>query len=84
MDAQKIRKEEKQLVLKRVPPGDRWSPVDGDTKLILPNLTEGLEYIYQRDNHRDFHLAALDGKVYAVEEIEVAPPPPKTFNLYGE
>ena len=52
--------------------------------MVLPSLTEGLEYIYQRDGHRDFHLAALDGKVYAVEEVEVAPPPPKTFNLYGE
>jgi hypothetical protein len=77
-------KEQKDLVLQRVPPGDQWSPVDGDTKVILPSLTEGLEYIYQRDGHRDFHLAALDGKVYTVEEVEIAPPPPKTFNLYGE
>ena len=52
--------------------------------MVLPTLTEGLEYIYLRDGHRDCHLAALDGKVYAVQEVEVAPPPPKTFNLYGE
>ena len=52
--------------------------------MILPSLTEGLEYIYQRDGHRDYHLAALDGKVYAVNEVEVAPPPPKKFDLYGE
>ena len=77
-------KEQKDLVLQRVPPGDQWSPVSGDTKMVLPTLTEGLEYIYQRDGHRDFHLAALDVNVYAVEEVEVAPPPPKTFNLYGE
>ena len=77
-------KEQKELVLQRVPPGDQWSPITGDTNMVLPTLTEGLEYIYQRDGHRDFHLAALDGKVYAVEEVEVAPPPPKTFNLYGE
>ena len=77
-------KEQKDLVLQRVPPGDQWSPTTGDTNKVLPSLTEGLEYIYQRDGHRDFHLAALDGKVYAVEEVEVAPPPPKTFNLYGE
>ena len=79
-----IKKEEKQLVLQRVPPGDRWSPSTGDTGMVLPNLTEGLEYIFQRDGQRDFHLAALDGKVYAVNEIEVAAPPPKKFNLYGE
>ena len=77
-------KEQKDLVLQRVPPGDQWSPVNGDTNIILPSLTEGLEYIFQRDGVRDFHLAALDGKVYAVKEVEVAPPPPKTFNLYGE
>ena len=79
-----VKKEQKDLVLQRVPPGDRWSPVEGDTKMILPSLTEGLEYIFQRDGQRDFHLAALDGKVYAVNEIEVAAPPPKKFNLYGE
>ena len=77
-------KEQKDLVLQRVPPGDQWSPVNGDTDMVLPTLTEGLEYIFQRDGQRDFHLAALDGKVYAVSEIEIAPPPPKTFNLYGE
>jgi len=77
-------KEQKELVLQRVPPGDQWSPVEGDTRMVLPSLTEGLEYIFQRDGQRDFHLAALDGKVYAVSEIEVAPPPPKKFNLYGE
>ena len=52
--------------------------------MVLPSLTDALEYIYQREGHRDFHLAALDGKVYAVEEVEVTPEPPKTFNLYGE
>jgi len=82
--AEKIIEEQKDLVLKRVPPGDQWSPISGDTKKILPSLTEGLEYIYQRDGQRDFHLAALDGKVYAVNEISVDAPPPKTFNLYGE
>jgi hypothetical protein len=81
---EKIKEEKKDLVLERVPPGDRWTPVSGDTKMVLPSLTDALEYIYQREGHRDFHLAALDGKVYAVEEVEVTPEPPKTFNLYGE
>tara|TARA_B110000858_G_C17717117_1_gene433439 strand:- start:737 stop:988 length:252 start_codon:yes stop_codon:yes gene_type:complete len=82
--AEKIIEEQKDLVLQRVPPGDRWSPVTGDTNKILPSLTDGLEYIYQRDEQRDFHLAALDGKVYAINQITKDAPPPKTFNLYGE
>ena len=45
-------KEQKDLVLQRVPPGDQWSPVNGDTNIILPSLTEGLEYIFQRDGDR--------------------------------
>ena len=82
--AGQIIEERKDLVLQRVPPGDQWSPVSGESQKVLPSLTEALEYIYQRDGQRDFHLAALDGKVYAVSEITVEAPPPKTFDLYGE
>jgi len=36
-------KEEKILILKRVPPGDRWVFADGSTKNIYPSLTDALE-----------------------------------------
>ena len=80
---EKLKEERKDLVLERMPPGDRWSPVDNDD-IILDSLTEGLEYVFQRDGQRDFHLAGLDGKIYAVTEIDVKPKPQKRFNLYGE
>ena len=80
---EKLKQEHKNLVLVRVPPGDKWSPTD-NSSVILPTLTEGLEYIFQRDGQRDFHLAALVGKIYAVTEIDVEPEPEKRFNLYGE
>ena len=75
--------EEKNQVLERIPPGDRWRPV-GKTKPEFESLTEGLEWCFQETGCRDFHLAALDGKVYSVDQVEVAPEPAKTFSLYGE
>ena len=75
--------EEKNQVLLRVPPGDRWRPV-GSTDVIFESLTDGLEWCYQKSGCRDYHLAALDGKVYSINQVEKAPEPIKTFNLYGE
>jgi len=75
--------EEKNQVLERIPPGDRWRPY-GQTNPEFESLTEGLEWCFQETGCRDFHLAALDGKVYSVDQVEVAPEPTKTFSLYGE
>ena len=33
-------------VLNRLPPGDRWTPIDSD-KPILSSLTEGIEWAFQ-------------------------------------
>ena len=74
--------EHKTLILTRVPPGDRWSPKDSN--LIFESLTEGLEYAYSKTQCRDYHLAALDGKVYTITKEQKAPPPQKTFSLYDE
>ena len=73
----------KTQVLERVPPGDRWRPV-GSTDVIFESLTDGLEWCYQKSGCRDYHLAALDGKVYSIDKVEKKPEPIKTFNLYGE
>lgn len=77
--------DKKDLVLVRQPPGDRWAPVDDKDKLFN-SLTEGLEYVFQvnKGQIKEFHLSSFDGKIYTVTSEEVAPPPPKTYSLYGE
>ena len=74
-------------VLRRVPPGDRWSPVD-DPNTVLESLTEGLEHVFQATKHREYHLSPLEGFVYKVEEVEEViddtPKKPEKYNLYGD
>jgi hypothetical protein len=70
-------------ILNRVPPGDRWSPAGANTP-ILESLTEALEYIYQENGYKEFHLSPFQGKVYAVFEAEDTPLPPKKYNIYGD
>ena len=73
-------------VLKRFPPGDRWTPADADQP-VFANLTEGIEYIFQMTQERDYVIKAGEGKVFIYHENEIVPPEPepiKTFNLYGE
>jgi hypothetical protein len=71
-------------VLKRVPPGDRWTPTFTQEVIVFESLTEGLEYVFQEKGYREFHLAPLAGFVYAVVEVEDIPTPPKKYNLYGD
>ena len=75
-------KEHKELVLKRVPPGDRWVFADG-SKTIYPSLTYALEGWYQENNDTQFFMDARKGTVEIVtsEEVEKAT---KKFSLYGE
>jgi len=40
-------------VLKRFPPGDRWTPVNSDEP-ILSSLTEGIEWVFQNTKKHDF------------------------------
>ena len=75
-------------VLKRFPPGDRWTPADADQP-IFSNLTEGIEWAFQNHKERptDYVIKATEGKeyIYSEEELpEPEPPQPKTYNLYGE
>ena len=53
-------KEIKTLVLKRVPPGDQWQDVNGQSP-IFESLTDGLEYSFQKSGGKDteFHLSAF-------------------------
>ena len=73
-------------VLKRFTPGDRWTPVESEEP-IFSSLTEGIEWVFQQTQERDYLIKAADGKVFIYHESEIAPPEPeqpKTYNLYGE
>ena len=73
-------------VLKRFPPGDRWTPADKDQP-IFSSLTEGIEWVFQQTKETNYLIKAAEGKVFVYGETEIAPPEPepiKTFNLYGE
>ena len=73
-------------VLKRFPPGDRWTPV-GAEEPIFSSLTEGIEWVFQQTQEHDYVIKAAAGKVVIYNENEIAPPDPeqpKKYNIYGE
>ena len=73
-------------VLKRFPPGDRWTPANADEP-IFSSLTEGIEWIFQKTKSHDFLIKAAEGAVYIYSETEKPEPEPekpKTYNIYGE
>ncbi|NBU82464.1 MAG: hypothetical protein EBS55_12525 [Flavobacteriaceae bacterium] len=76
-------KEQKELVLKRVPPGDRWVFANGKNSAVYPSLTDALESWYQNFGDTNFYIEARKGTVEIIkqEEVEV---PVKRFSLYGE
>ena len=73
-------------VLKRFPPGDRWTPTNADQP-VFANLTEGIEWVFQQTKETNYVINASEGKVFIYHENEITPPEPeqpKTYNLYGE
>lgn len=73
------------LIARRVPPGDRWTLVDDATNTVHNSLTETLEAYFQKvQKPYEFRLAPLKGELYIITTEEVAPPPPKRFNIYGD
>ena len=74
----------KEVVMKRVPPGDRWSPV-GSPSVILESLTDALEYHFQNNGQTQFFLDARKGTVEVIhtEEVKVEKPI-KKYSLYEE
>jgi len=78
--------EQKQLIAKRVPPGDRWALVD-DPSTVYPTLTETLEAYFKKTQfNAAFYLDPIGSALYAVKrtEVEIKPEPIKTFDFYGE
>lgn len=79
------KKELRELVLERVPPGDRWKEIDGT--IIYNSLTDALNEVFDKTNIRDYFIAAGDGQVFSVtyRDAEPLPPPkPKKFSIYGD
>jgi hypothetical protein len=84
-EAEVVTEEVKVKVAKRVPPGDRWTPLDNDS-VILDSLTDVLEYIYQKNGNTQFYMDAREGFTYVIQQEEkvIEPEPQKTYSLYGE
>jgi len=80
-----VKEEIKVKVAKRVPPGDRWSPLDNET-VILDSLTDVLEYVYQKQGVTQFFMDAKEGFTYIIQQEEkvIEQEPTKTWSLYGE
>jgi len=77
-------KEQREIVLKRVPPGDRWVAANAtQSSRIYPTLTDALEGHYQQTGETKFYMDARKGIVEIVKEQEVEKPV-KRFSLYGE
>ena len=76
-------KEQKELVLKRVPPGDRWVFADLKNSAVYPSLTDALEAWYQTHGDTNFYIEARKGTVEIIKQEEVDIPV-KRFSLYGE
>ena len=53
-------KEVKTLVLKRVPPGDQWQDVDGQSP-VFESLTDGLEFSFQKSGGKNTDTIAETG-----------------------
>tara|TARA_B100000513_G_C11843434_1_gene166666 strand:- start:43 stop:240 length:198 start_codon:yes stop_codon:yes gene_type:complete len=52
----------KELKATRVPPGDRWSVVDGDDDKIYSSLTEVLNVIFMQTGISEFYMDAKKAK----------------------
>ena len=80
-----ITEEVKVKVAKRVPPGDRWAPLD-NSSVILESLTDVLEYIYQKNGNTQFYMDAREGFTYVIQQEQkvIEPEPEKKYSLYGE
>lgn len=74
---------------RKVPLLDRREVCENKGHKIIDSLTGALEFLFIESNGRDkeFHLSAMDGRIYQVTEIEVEPEPepePQSLSLYGE
>jgi|TARA_B110001454_G_scaffold104405_1_gene98321 hypothetical protein len=71
----------KNIIAKRVPPGDRWS-IEND-EAVHPSLTDCLNAIYMANGSTRFDIDAQVGEISTDDGI-VKPEPIKKYSLYGE
>jgi hypothetical protein len=75
--------EKKVIVMRRTPPGDRWS-IPPDTT-IYNSLTDVLEEYFQRTGQTEYFISAREGTVSVIttEEVKIEQPIQR-YSLYGE
>ena len=71
----------KQLCLRRLPPGDRWTDTEDD--VVSDNLTDALNHVFKREGVTNFTIQAASGEVYMLTD-EKEPEVIKSYGLYGE
>tara|TARA_Y100000590_G_scaffold228644_1_gene257974 strand:- start:196 stop:426 length:231 start_codon:yes stop_codon:yes gene_type:complete len=71
----------KELVLTRVPPGDRWR--DKKDGLTMDNLTDAIEHIFQRTGDKQFYIDCARGEIHVDDGIEPEKEP-SMYSIYGE
>lgn len=68
------------IVLERVPPGDNWKQIDGET--MFNNLTSALAFAAKKTGIKEFHVSAKQGKVWVIsDEPDI---PQEVDDLYGD
>jgi len=80
--------EEKILIARRVPPGDKWRLVANEPDgPIHATLTDTLEaYMTKTGFKGEYRLAPLKSELFAISSKEeiVEPEPEKRYSIYGE
>ena len=71
----------KELVLTRVPPGDRWR--DKKDGLTMDNLTDAIEHIFQRTGDKQFYIDCGRGEIHVDDGVEPEKEP-SLYSIYGE
>jgi len=74
------------LIATRIPPGDNWELVI-DKGNVIEGLVQTLTtYMRKTEFKGHYRLDPLNGKLFAIKEIEVEiqKPKPQKWDLYGE
>ena len=78
--------EENKLIAERVPPGDSWKLIQDPDNIIEGLVNTLTQYMRKTEFKGHYRLEPLNGKLYAIEEVQVKhqQPEPQVWDLYGE